>query len=61
MNGSDYTPPSVIGSSFPGHTHNGVNIVIVNATNNTEYVCVSSVDGFPVRDSDPVYLYIAGM
>ena len=61
MNGSGFTPPSAIGSSFPGHTDNGVNIVIVDATNNTKYVCVSNVDDFPIRESEPVYLYIAGM
>ena len=36
-------------------------VLIVNATNNTEYVCVSVVTNMVERDSEPVYLYVAGM
>ena len=53
-------PPTYIATSFPVHTHNGVNIIIVNATNNTEYICVSLIDGMVPTDSEPVYLYVAG-
>ena len=52
---------SEIAGTFPGHTNNGVNIVIVNATNNTEYVCVSLVDDMQPENSAPVLLYVAGM
>ena len=43
---------------IPGHTANGSNLVVVNATNNTQYMCVS----ISITDvlSDPVYLYVAG-
>ena len=61
MNGSDAVPPSAIFANFPGHTVNGVNLVIVNATNSTNYICVSVVDGMNDTDSEPVYLYVAGM
>ena len=45
---------------LPGHMVNGTNLVIVKATNNTEYICVSTTsDGD--TPSAPVYLYIAGM
>ena len=45
---------------LPDHTVNGINLVIVNATNNTEYICVSVTDDGNAN-SDPVVLYIAGM
>ena len=45
---------------LPGHTVNGTNLVIVNATNNTQYICVSVDDVLGNTDSNPVYLYIAG-
>ena len=61
MNGSFAVLPAHIADEFPGHTQNGVNILIVNATNNTEYVCVSVVTNTVERDSEPVYLYVAGM
>ena len=61
VNGS--TPaatPAEVPSELPGHTVNGENIVIVDATNNTEYICVSiAAEGN--TDSDPVFLYVAGM
>ena len=60
-NSNTAVSPSEIAGAFPGHTNNGVNIVIVNATNNTEYVCVSLVDGMQPEDSAPVLLYVAGM
>ena len=60
-NSNTAVAPSEIAGAFPGHTNNGVNIVIVNATNNTEYVCVSLVNGMQPEDSAPVLLYVAGM
>ena len=45
---------------LPGHTVNGTNLVIVKATNNTKYVCVSITNDGDIF-SDPVYLYAAGM
>ena len=45
---------------LPGHTINGTNLVIVKATNNTQYVCVSITNDGDVF-SDPVYLYTTGM
>ena len=45
---------------LPGHTVNGTNLVIVKATNNTKYVCVSITNDGDIF-SDPVYLYPAGM
>ena len=61
MNGSDAVPPSAIVTNFPGHAVNGVNLVIVNATNSTNYICVSLVDNVGETDSEPVHLYVAGM
>ena len=61
VNGSAALSSADIAITFPGHTDNGVNVVIVNATNNTKNVCVSLMDGLPSIDSEPVYLYIAGM
>ena len=60
MNGSaPASTPADVPSQFPGHTVNGENLVIVNATNNTEYICVS-IAGGGNADSDPVILYVAG-
>ena len=61
MNGSI---TAVIGDIARGlladHTVNGDNLVVVNATNNTNYICVgTTTDG--LVDSDPVILYIVGM
>ena len=58
--------PAGIAANFPGHTAapGGINLVVVNATNNTQYICVSLVQGMvemPQTDSEPVYLYVAGM
>ena len=39
----------------------GVTFEITNATNNTRYTCVSLIDGMDPVDSEPVYLYIAGV
>ena len=39
----------------------GVTFEITNAINNTRYVCVSLIDGMAPIDSEPVYLYIAGV
>ena len=61
MNGSILIAPVQIAGTIPGHTNNGVNIVIVIATNNTEYVCVSLVDGMQPENSAPILLYVAGM
>ena len=60
VNGSGSYSPYDVSDPFPGHTNNGVNIVIVNATNSTEYVCVSQVDGMVNTYSEPVYIYVAG-
>ena len=64
VNDSAAVSASDIATQFPGHIRNsptGVNIVIVNATNNTEYFCVSLVDGMPPEPSAPVILYVAGL
>ena len=60
VNGSSALIPADLVMMFPGHSLNGVNLVIVNATNNTEYICVSAVDNVGLTDSEPVYLYVAG-
>ena len=62
MNGSN----AMFAGDFPGHTAaaGGISLVVVNATNNTRYICVSFVQSMvemPQTDSEPVYLYIAGM
>ena len=61
LNGGSGVLPFEVALSFPGHTNNGSNIVIVNATNNTQYTCVSVKVGGMFTDSDPVVLYVAGM
>ena len=61
VNGSAVTAPSDIAALFPGHGVSGVNLVINDPSNNTEYICVSVVDNMNNTDSEPVYLYIAGM
>ena len=45
---------------LPDHIVNGTNLVIVNATNNTQYICVSVTNDGDIP-SAPVYLYITGM
>ena len=60
VNDSAAIIPFEISAYFSGHAVNGANLLIVNATNNTEYVCVSVEGGGVVTDSDPVVLYIAG-
>ena len=61
MNGSNtISVANIRNGGFPDHAVNGSNLVIVNATNNTEYICVSVTDNGNVY-SDPVILYIAGM
>ena len=64
MNGSDppYPLPFIRNGGLPGHALNATNdnLIIVNATNNTEYVCVSITDD-GATNSAPVHLYIAGM
>ena len=50
----------IANGGLPDHTVNGNNLVIVNATNNTNYICVGTTTGGLV-DSDPVILYIVGM
>ena len=65
VNGSSAMTSTGIANLFPGHaaSTNGINLVVVNATNNTQYICVSFVQGGGTieTDSEPVYLYIAGM
>ena len=64
VNGSDppYPLPFIRNGGLPGHALNVTNdnLIIVNATNNTEYVCVSSTDDGDAN-SAPVHLYITGM
>ena len=61
LNGSDVETLSEIrDGDLPGHAANGSNLVIVNATNNTEYICVSIRDAGNL-ESSPVHFYIAGM
>ena len=61
MNGSDVETLSEIrDGDLPDHSVNGSNLVIVNATNNTEYICVSIRDAGNL-ESSPVHLYVAGM
>ena len=61
VNGSGAVTPYGIGTVFPGHGYNGVNLVINDPSNNTEYICVTSVDNMDSANSEPVYLYVAGM
>ena len=62
VNGGDILTIPEIGDDgeLPGHTVNGTNLVVVNASNNTEYVCFS-LTNTANTPSAPVYLYIAGM
>ena len=60
MNNGTVTLPSAIPTSFPGHSANGDNLVIVSPTNDTIYICVSVEGGDMQTNSDPVVLYIAG-
>ena len=57
--GNTLTLDDVRRGGLPGHSVNGTNLLIVNATNNTEYICASIRDVGNVN-SDPAYLYIAG-
>ena len=62
VNGSS----ALFAGDFPGHTAvaGGITLVVVNATNNTQYICVLFVQSMVEMvqtDSEPVYLYIAGM
>ena len=57
---STFSLSEIRNGRLPDHTVNGVNLVIVNATNNTEYICVSIRDAGNL-ESSPVRLYIAGM
>ena len=61
MNNSSDTLPSAVAMQFPGHGVNGDNLVIIDPTNNTEYICVSVEGGGVTIESDPVVLYLAGM
>ena len=61
MNSSSAILPVNIATEFPGHTPKGDNLVIINATNNTEYICVAVEGGGATTNSEPVVLYIAGM
>ena len=61
VNGSAALISYDIGRAFPGHGANGVNLVINDPSNNTEYICVTSVDNMDSANSEPVYLYVAGM
>ena len=55
-----FTIPEIRNGALPGHTINGTNLVVVNATNNTQYICYSITDSVIIPIA-PVYLYIAGM
>ena len=57
--GNVLTISDIRGGALPNHTVNGSNLVIVTATNNTEYVCVSIRDSGDLNSS-AVRLYIAG-
>ena len=61
VNGSDIVTLSEIrDGDLSNHSVNGSNLVIINASNNTEYICVSIRDADNL-ESNPVHLYIAGM
>ena len=64
LNGSDPPFPlsTIRNGGFPDHTLNATNndLIVVNATNNTEYICASITDDDDTY-SAPVYLYVAGM
>lgn len=59
--GPALTLSGINNGALPGHTVNGLNLVIVNATNNTQYRCWTIQDNADDVPSDPVTLYIAGM
>ena len=50
----------IANGGLPNHTVNGNNLVIINATNNTNYICVGSTS-LGQLGSDPVILYVVGM
>ena len=60
INNSPTTLPAAIPTSFPGHNFNGDNLVIINPTNDTVYICASVEGGGMQTKSNPVVLYIAG-
>ena len=62
VNGSDrvFTITNLREGELAGHNVSGANsLLVINATNNTQYRCVSIRDAGDV-DSDPAFLYIAG-
>ena len=61
VNNSSAALPSAVAMQFPGHGVAGDNLVIIDPTNNTEYICVSVEGGGVTTNSDPVVLYLAGM
>ena len=61
MNGSNTVIiRDIANGGLPNHTVNGNNLVINNATNNTNYICVGTTS-VGLVESDPVILYIVGM
>ena len=46
--------------ALPGHNVTGTNILINIPVNNTEYVCVSLIDGGESSNDLPYYIIVAG-
>ena len=58
VNGTDYLLSSLTNGALVGHNCIGTNILVNNPVNNTEYICVSTInDG--ETSSDPSYIIIA--
>ena len=58
--GIPVTVTAIRDGNLDNHTINGINLVVLIPTNNTQYVCVAIRDAGDLP-SNPVYLYIAGM
>ena len=60
VNGTSYTRNEITNGNLPGHSRAGDNILVNIPVNNTQYVCVFLDDDTNERNSDPVYIVIAG-
>ena len=61
VNSTTYLPGQLTRGDLPGHNATGTNILVNNPVNNTEYICVSLINGVSQGNSDPVYIIaIAG-
>ena len=60
VNGSNYFLNELTSGQVPGHNATGVNILVNDPVNNTEYVCMWIQVGGDSIMSDPAYIIITG-